>query len=52
MDKIDIMCDMYMDEEGIPMLIMMSKEYGIQSIPIQIMIHNGGINGMMNTMLI
>ena len=26
MGEIQIMCDMYMDEEGIPMLVMMSKE--------------------------
>ena len=26
MGEIKIMCDMYIDEEGIPMLVMMSKE--------------------------
>ena len=26
MDEIHIMCDMYMDEVGIPMLVIMSKE--------------------------
>ena len=27
MDEIHIMCDMYMDEAGIPMLVTMPKEY-------------------------
>ena len=58
MDEIHIMCDMYMDEAGIPMLITMSQrinngdqgsKYGSQSIHIQMVIHDGGLNGRLNT---
>ena len=53
MDEVHIISDMYMDEESIPMLITMSQEinngdkgskYGIRSIHIQLVIHNGGLD--------
>ena len=53
----DIISDMYMDEVGIPMLVTMSQKinnedqgskYQSRSIHIQIVIHNGGLNGRLN----
>ena len=61
MGEIQRMCDMYMDEAGIPMLVTMSKEkimgsrlktYGSRSIHIQLMLHNGGLNERLNILLI
>ena len=61
MDEVHIISYMYMDEAGIPMLITMSQKInngdkgsnnGSQSIHIQLVIHNGGLNGRLNTMLI
>ena len=53
MYEVDIISNIYMDEEGIPMLVTMSQykngdQYsnnGSLSIHIQLVIHNGGIMG-------
>ena len=57
MDEVHIITYMYMDEACIPMLVTMSQNKngdqgsnnGSQSIHKQVVIHNGGLNGRMNT---
>ena len=58
MDEVHIISYMYMDEVGIPMLVTMSqyKKWGLRlkqwesiNTYIQLVVHNGGVNGRMNT---